>query len=247
MRNALWFIGACALGAAVVGGCGRGNVRSDEAMLGQIPMERKQAVFTAQNNVSVAQANLASAERARNEAQAFREVADRELDAAKARLDAARKTVELGRRADSEATIEGGQTSIVVAQRQLEAFTAKREFASRLVDLRDIEVDAARKRYDIARDDFSLTRATAIERAGMRPTERVNELRSSRDEKVADLAGIDKRAQLLRDEVSERRSTWNERRRACNVASRSAPPAPAVPTPEPPRRLPPEPLPDTQR
>ena len=242
MRRAMWIIAACGSAALAVGGCGRGNVRSDEAMLGHVPMERKQAVFTAQNNVSVAEANVASAQRARDEAQSFKEVADRELDAAKARLDASRKAAQLNRQIENQ-TGESADTSLSVAQRQVEAFTAKRDFASRLVDLRDSELNAARKRWDIAKDDFALTRATTIERAGMRPTEKIDSLRSDRDGKIADLAGLDKRTQLLREEVSERRTAWNERRRAYNVASRSLPPAPAAPAPPPAQKLQPEPLP----
>ena len=128
MQRTLWLAVACASLSLGASGCARRNVRTDEAMLGRVPMEQKQMVFTAENNVSVAQANVAAAERSVDEAKDFRSVVDRELDAAKARLDAAQKGLKLGRSSGYQPTIEGSESNLSIAQRQLAAYQAKKDY-----------------------------------------------------------------------------------------------------------------------
>jgi hypothetical protein len=219
----LWLTGA--LGALLVGGCAH-NEKSDTAMLGQLPMEQKQEVFTAQNNVQVATANQQSAQRAVDEAKTFDDVAGKQLDAAKTRLDAANKALSMGQKSQNPQTIQEGQANLTVAQREVAAFQAKKNYADRLVDLREKQADLASAELDRANIDQSIARVQSLDRAGMRPHEDLQSLVKDRQDKLADIASLQGRVSALEQQVNQNRMAWVQQRHSYNVAARTFTPPP---------------------
>jgi hypothetical protein len=232
MHRTLVIVGACA-SAVLALGCAHMGTQNDEAMLGRLTMDAKQPIYAAQHNVSVSESNVASAERAKKEADEYRSIANKEYDASKSRLQAAQKSVDLGRKTGG-ATLENAEQALPVAQRELEAYQAKKDYASRLSDLRGRELDAAKKRRDLANVDLRIARADVLQRNGMRSHENFGDLQKKRDDLIGDLAGLDRRIALLDQEVGRLRVAWQDRRTAFNVASRGLP---AIPAPPPPKQL----------
>lgn len=242
MRSGLWIAGAVASATMAIG-CGQTSVKTDEAMLGRLSMDDKQAVFTAEHNIEVAQANQASAERALGEAKSYRDITNNEVKGAKAQFEAAQKSVVMGRQANDQAVAAAGQEKIVGAEKQLVAFKTKEQYANRLVDLRQEEVNLTKKQVEAAQIDRSIARAEALRRGGVTPREDISKLTRDRADKLGDVASSESKISAMREEVNGLRVAWEQRRKSYNVAARES--GAAEPPPPPPANLSPEPLPKT--
>jgi hypothetical protein len=245
MRSSRWLAGALA-GPLLVGagfGCASSGVRQDQAMLGRLTIDDKQEVFTAEHNVEVAQANGSSAERALDEAKSFREVADRELDAAKDRLEASRKAIEMGRKAGGGGIARNARASADLDAKQVVASRAKKDYADRMVDLRQHEVALADQQLDEARIEEELARVNVLRANGLTPREDVAAILRERQNKLADIADEEQRVARMRGDVEQLRIAWAERRHRFDVASRDTTIGPITP-PGAPSKIAPEPLPE---
>ena len=239
MRRILW-IGGVLAGTMLAGtGCARQGVKEDQALLGRLPMDDKQEVYTAQHNVEVAQANKVLAERARQDSRAYRDIAAKELDAARAKLSASQKAVELGHRADSAEMVRAAERNAAVAEKELVAEKAKKDFADRLIDLRDREAELSSRQLDEAQVELSLVRTSALRRSGIAPREDIATLMRERDDKLQDIAQIEERISLLRNQTAQLKMGWQQRMRSFEVASRDSS-LPAIVPPREPRKLRPE-------
>src|SRR5262245_58771447 len=118
----------------------------DDARTARLPEGDQRAIGSAQQNVDVAHANLAAAKVARDEAKQFQKIASRELVAAKSRLAA---------------------SGTDLSQREVLAARAKQDYADRLVDLRDAQLDEQQAMVELARADREWTKYEALERNDM--------------------------------------------------------------------------------
>ena len=243
MRSGLWIAGALASGTLVTG-CGHGNIKTDETMLGRLSVDDKPAVFTAEHNIEVAKTNKTAAERALDSAQAFRDVANKEADAARDQLDAAQKSVTLGRNVASLETVHAGKHNIQLAEKQLYAYKTKQQYARRLVDLRETEVRLSEQQLELAELDRSIARVESLRKAGLSPLEDQGKLLDQRGKQQSKIAGTEHRIAATRDDVGALRTAWLQRRHGYEVAGREAGVAP-LPIPAPPDAHPvePEPMP----
>ena len=189
-------------------------------MLGQVPIEQKEQIFTAQHNVSVAEANKVAAERARDENQAFVALADDELAAAKARMEAAKSGMELGARTRDAPTLRTAERQHDVAMRQLAAARSKKDYADKLAQLRDGEVALTEREVELANQDLAMARASALRRHGLNPAERFETVLARRSSARAAVADEQRRLARLRDEVDSTKVAWQQRAQVYNVAAR---------------------------
>lgn len=248
MRRSWLFSGALAALAMSLGasGCGQEQVKNDQAMLGRIPMDQKQAVFTAQNNLQVAQANMQSAQRSLDESRAFQEVAGRQVDAAKARTDAAKKAIELGQKMRDPQQIQAARTNWGIANREVTALQSKKSYADRLVDQRSEQVTLAQKEADLAGTEVSIARVEVLRNSGYHPNENIASLVRTRNDKQAEIASIRGRLSALDQQVAQLRGAWQQQRRSYNVAARSFTPPPTK-TPPRPEQLPLQTIPEVEQ
>lgn len=241
MRSSLWLAGALASVALI--GCGHGgnNVKNDQALLGQLPMNEKQDTFTAQHDVEVARANQQAAQQAKDQADTFRDIASSQLDAANSRLDAAKKGIVLGRKSRSPQTLQAAQANAELAQKEVNAYKTKKDYAENLVSLRDKQKTLADKQFDLAQNELSMTRVRTLQRHGLRPSESASTLTSQRDSLQGDIAGLQGKINGLQNKVNDSRQAWLQNQHSYNVASRGN--APIIRAPEMPERYQPKPVP----
>lgn len=246
----MWLAGALASSLLMVG-CARDAAKMDQAKLGRLPIEQKQEVFTAEHNVSVAQTNKAAAERAKDQAQLFMSMADEEVAAAKSRVNAAKNALDLAHRANSTSEINAANRAYDLANKQLIASVSKKEYANRLVDLRDAQIELADKQVDAAQADLAFLRANSLRANGIAPSQNEADLMRDRDEKMRELALQERNVATTQDTAERYRFAWEQNRQEYNVAAREQPGLPPIkPPPSPPRfpsekTTPPEPLPST--
>jgi hypothetical protein len=234
-----WTTGAL---VALVAGCAH-QVKDDEARLGQLSMDQKHDLFTAQHNVAVAQANLDAARRARTHARTFKEISDEELNSAKHRAEAARGTVKLSHNTGETAALDPEQRSLDIANRQVIAARAKLDFADHLGDVRKAEEGLAADQLEAARREVRVVRAETLRRNGVEPGEDLSVLVRDRDNQHNQVAMDERRVARLRDEAGRLHVAWEERRRDYNVAAREMPTMPPAREPRAPEKLRPTPLP----
>ncbi len=245
MQRSWWLAGA--LGAVLAAsGCGQEQVKSDTAMLGRIPMDQKQPIFTAQNNLQVAQANVQSAQRAVDESRAFQDVASKQVDAAKARVAAAQKAFELGQKMRDPQQIQAARGNFDIAQREVTALQTKKSYADRLVELRSEQVNLAQKEADLADSQLAIARVEVLQQQGYRPKENVADLVKARNDKQAEIAAIRGRLGALDQQVAQLRVAWQQQRRSYNVAARNFTPPPTR-APQGPERVPLQRIPEVEQ
>jgi hypothetical protein len=242
MRRWLWTAGAIASTVWAVG-CAR-QVKIDEAKLGQLPLEDKQAIFTAQHNVTVAEANQAAAKRAGDQSQTFRDVAKSEFNSAKERSKAADKALELGQKSNDEVTIRTSQRQAEISNKQLSAAQAKLDYSDALVKLRMRETELAGDRVVAARNDLTFIQADALRRRGIEPGVKMSDVIAARDRDNSKLMRAERDVAAQRDNVNALRVAWDQRRQAFNLAQREAPSIPPVRAPQAPQKIEPAPLPE---
>lgn len=227
-KSFLW----AGLTAASLFGCAH---HVDEAKLGQIPMDQKEAIFTAQHNITVAEANVRSAEQAKDAAEKFHDIAKRELDAAKLHATAAREARELSQRQRVSGKAHDTDLAVNAATREVAAARAKTDYADKLVELRDHQVKLAQARVDAARVDLDFIQADTLRRNNIDPGVNIGELENRRSDARNGVIDEENKLASLRGQVDHLRTVWRERRSEYNTASRGAPtfptnePQPAAP------------------
>lgn len=241
MRKSMWLAGAIASVALV--GCAHQErkVKSDQALLGQLPMNEKQATFTAQHDVEVARANQQAAGQAKDQADSFRDIANSQLDSANSQLKAAKKGIVLGNKSGSAQTLQAAQANAAVAQKEVNAFKSKKDYADNLVSLREEQKNLADKQLDLAQNELSMTRVRTLQRHGLRPSENVATLTSQRDSLQGDIAGLQGKINGQQAKVNDSRQAWLENQHSYNVASRGT--TPSIRAPEMPEQYQPKPVP----
>ncbi len=239
-KSFLW----AGLTAAALMGCAH---HVEEAKLGQVPMEQKQAIFTAQHNITVAESNVRSAEQAKDAAERFRDIAKRELDAAKLHANAALEARDLAERQQVAGHVHDAEAAQVTAAREVAAARAKTDYADKLVDLRDQQRKLAEARLDASRAELAFLQADTLRRNKIEPGVNIGELERDRinaNHKVLERENI---VASMRGQVDQLRTVWRERRSEFNTASRNAPPVPSLPPPRGPETINPQPIPNGQR
>jgi hypothetical protein len=199
MRMRCWLLALVA--PALLGGCGAAppTVRIDNARVARLPLEARRPIIDAQRRVDVAQANVGAARVARVDALRLRGAVDDELEA-----------VVVPRHAEA----------LDLTERRMLASRAKRDYADRLVELRDAQLDERQAALALARADLDGVKLDALERhnlaAGLNPYAFAHAQKQAR----IDLAARRMRVAELQGEVASARTTWDERRRDFNTAAR---------------------------
>jgi len=241
MHTSWWMIGAVA-SVLMVGCAQRTQIKDDDIKLGRVPFENKEQVFAAEHNVSVAQANQAMAERAFDEAKAFAALADEEHGAAKARVEVARKAIELGSKTRDLATQREAQRQYATAQQLLTAVETQQDYAGRLKQLRQEEIDLANRQLATARLSLQTARIAALRKSGITPSGNEADLFGARDKAAEETALQESKVAVLRDEVARMKDAWERRRTSSNVAARNVSDLPPIKAPPAPDTIEPEPV-----
>jgi hypothetical protein len=139
--------------------------------------------------------------------------------------------------------VAGPQTVADLAQRQLIATRARKDFADRLVDLRDAQLALAERQSGLAEANRAVARVEVLRRNGLTPHEDPRLLQRDRDDRRRDIVAAEYRVSALREQASALRASWDRQRRSYDVAVREVPPATPITPPPAPRTPPERPLP----
>src|SRR5947209_7193989 len=135
-RRWMWSTLSSAL-LGLVGCAGTPGIRVDEARVAQLPTESKDELVSRQRSIDVAQSNLSSAKVAVDEAKQFRTVAVTEFGAARASQQAAEQAMAQHERSANPGGLEQVRRAFDQSNREVIAAQAKRDYADRLIDLRN--------------------------------------------------------------------------------------------------------------
>lgn len=220
-------------GALVAVGCATTTGVSDQQVARRPPQDRAQIV-TAQQSINVAQSNVATARQARAQARQFQRVAGNELAAAQAELRAARTGVDLGRTARDPRVLRAASRREDMARDRMVAARAKLDYADRLADLREAQLNAAEAAARAARSNVEMTKVRLLQQEGIAPSVNLARLRSEHERAQTELADARARVAALEGSVATLRQAWEQRRRAFDSAWAGrepplrAPPPPAL-------------------
>jgi hypothetical protein len=214
----------------------------DNAKLGRLSEPDRQAIIQSENDVNVARSNVTTLQSSVDEAKRFQSVAAHQIDAAKASEAAANDADKLAQRAG------GAMAQIKAAQMkrrataEMAAAKARKDFADRMIDLRNAQLDEAKARVDAAQAQVEQTKmikargngqdiknADAIEKATRQADDKVTQAhqKSTQQQALADLA----------------RQNWEQKQAEFNLAAaqpviQPPPPASLLPPPSPPQERP---------
>jgi hypothetical protein len=228
--------------AIALGACAHQQPTAPVERVARLPIEDKAAVLAAQRNVNVAEQNLEADKVAVDEAKQFDEIAGGELDGAKSKLVAARRGIGLGQSAQAGHTVESAEEAARASERDVIASRAKKDYAERLIALREAQVDEAQSSIDLARANLELTKVEQLKANGMAGSIDERRFFEARDEAQRKLAPERMRVASLTTEVAQLRQAWDDRRHQASArASDIAPPPPPVRLPVQERTLAPPP------
>jgi hypothetical protein len=180
-----------------------GETTVSDRRISRLPVSDRTAIKIAERSIDVAAENLEEARAARDDALRFRHIGESELAAAYSRL-----------------AEPGGEQG--VARAQLRAARAKMDYANRLVELRQMQIDEADARLVAARSDVEMTKVKLLTRQNLASgldTPRIAARNQRAQERLADSRA---RVARLQGEVSQLRTAWNDRPHAFETASRGA-------------------------
>ena len=208
-------------------------VATTDAEVARLPAPDRSAILAAQERLDVANANVASAQVGVDDARKFSSVTETEVDAARTKLSAAQTSLDLLRQANDNAALSQAQPAVDAAQKELNAVLAKEQYANSLVGARQATLEARVAAQQVASADVELAKNDALVRSGFIPPVDHQVLVDQRSNAEATLAEARQRAGAATAQADSLRSTWENRFRAYDVATRSIAPTPPPPAPEP--------------
>lgn len=138
------------------------EVKNDQ--LAQLPREDRQAIIDQERSVDTARANVDAARVAAKQSQEFKDLVDNEVTAAKAKRDAADNSVGYDSSKKSQNDLNAKRA---VANQEVAAAEAKAEYADKLIDVREAEVEARQADADLAQAKLERAKYETLQRRGL--------------------------------------------------------------------------------
>jgi hypothetical protein len=132
--------------------------------LAQLPREDREAIIDQERAVDVAKANADAARVAAKQAEEFKLVVDDEVLTAKTQRDEAENPVSYSNTKQSKSDIAAKQQ---VAAKQVAAAEAKSEYANKLIEVRDAEVDERDAEVELAQARYERAQYEILRERGM--------------------------------------------------------------------------------
>src|SRR5690349_3025143 len=136
------------------------EVKDDK--LAQLPREDRQALIDQQRSVDTANANVDAAKVAAKQAHDFKDLVDNEVTAAKSKRDAAANSPAYDKRSQADANAKQ-----LVANQEVAASEAKSEYADKLIEQREAEIDERRAEADLAQAKLERAKYETLQRRGL--------------------------------------------------------------------------------
>lgn len=209
IRHVMLFVGA----GAVLAGCGgtSAKYRVDDVALAQVPISEKQAIFTAQNDVSVARSErekaLADARQTEGEIEiAGKEKEQARLEREKAKLEkeAAEKSRDMNRVAASDRSLKVAELGEKTGNAKVYWLEGKRKWQKKMAEVAEEQEAVANSKVELEKAKLAVSR-------NIKPTNDFNLTNFT-----ADYANKEKRAAEARQEADAARTEMEKREQAYN-------------------------------
>lgn len=222
LAGAALLLGACASSAGV-----------SDREVARLPVGQRTQLVSAQRSVDTAKSNVQAAEAARDDARQFRNIAANEVDAAKQRQKAINSSIELARRTRDDEALRSATADEAAGRNQLTVARAKLDYANRLVELREAQIDQAQAQQDVAQADIEVEKMKLVAANGgaIQDPEAIRRRRSDADQHLAEAR---QKVAALQGEAMSSKQAFDDRRHEFHTASAGVmAPAPKAPQPVP--------------
>jgi len=135
-----------------------------DEQLAQLPREDRQAIIDQERSVDVAKANADAARVAAKQAQEFKAVVDDEVLTARTERDEAANPVSYSNSKQAQNDIAARRE---VASKQFAAAEAKSEYANKLIEVREAEVDEREAEVELAQARYERAQYETLKQRGM--------------------------------------------------------------------------------
>jgi hypothetical protein len=190
--------------------CASGPPRVEEQRLVALPREARQELIDEQRQVDVAQANLSAARTSVEHAKLFHGLVGHEVGAAEANREAAAEALELSRSSHDPQRIGEAEEQHALWTRRMDAARAKAQYAERLLELREAELEQREAGVVLAQIRHERAKFQKVEQRGLAEgldgsdfEEALQEAAQEHDEKQAE-------ANQLRDSVNTSQAAWQQ-------------------------------------
>jgi hypothetical protein len=138
-----------------------------DEQLGQLPREDRQAIIDQERSVDIAKANVDAAKASAQQAHEFRDMVGNELDAAKANRDAVDNSANVKYGTNKQAAAADANARRQLAAQQVSATEAKSEYADKLIDVREAEVEQREAEHNLAKARLEHSKYDTLRQRGL--------------------------------------------------------------------------------
>jgi hypothetical protein len=213
--------------------CASGPPRVDEQRVVALPRQERQALIDEERNVDVAQANLVAARTSLDQAKLFQGLVEHEVDSAEANREAAEEALELARSSHDQTRIQEVEQKNALWERRLNAARTKADYAERLVELREAEMEERTAAVKLATVQFERTKYEKVKQRGMGGgldgedfMEAFQEAQEEHTERHAETEQLRDGVQASRTKWDQARAQWQELDQRVEDKAFRAPPEP---------------------
>jgi hypothetical protein len=153
---------SCLLAASACASSKSAEARDEK--LTQLPREDREAIIDQERSIDVAKSNADAARVAAKQSEEFKDLVEREVVAAKVQRDDAENAAPSGKGKQAKDEIAAKRQA---AAQQLAAAEAKSEYADKLIELREAEVDEREADVDLAQARFERAQYETLRQRGM--------------------------------------------------------------------------------
>lgn len=215
---------AIALSAFAFGsGCkGMGsNVVTDE-QVARMSTEQRQQILEVEKQIAVEQSNVDGASAGVSDAEVFVSSVNKELSAANTRLAAAKEVGELQQRGSTPNGSALGR-SLNEEQAAVDAARAKKDYADRLLSLRQSELNKAQAELNLARRQVDVTKIRLAFQNGDASRDGVQSLETELNNAQVEANRADSEVKTLTTEVDNLKDVWTAKQGQTNPTQSALP------------------------